>query len=186
MPVAARGWQTDRMPMSSSEGKDWIRSHVAALAERAPVSVLDIGPGVGTYAKLLAGLPIARMTGVEAWEPYVATYRLREYYDEIIIGDARVVDLPEADVVILGDIVEHMTRDEARELWRRCASAGRQAVFLSIPIVHYPQDEIEGNPYEIHVEEDWSHERVLDSFEGIGAWWSGTEVGVYQRRLSAG
>ena len=169
--------------MSSHEGKDWIYRHVAALAASGPVSVLDIGPGVGTYAKLLADLPIARMTGVEVWEPYVTTYRLREYYDEIIIGDARVVDLPVSDVVILGDIVEHMTRAEARELWDRCARAGRRAVFLSIPIVHYPQAEIEGNPFEVHVEEDWSHEMVLASFEGIGAWWSGTEVGVYERRL---
>jgi hypothetical protein len=171
------------MPMSSDEGKDWIKSHVAALAAAGPVSVLDVGPGVGTYAKLLADLPIARMTGVEAWEPYVTTYRLHEYYDEIIIGDARVVDLPESDVIILGDVIEHMTRDEARKLWRRCAAAACRAVLLSIPIVHYPQDEIEGNPFEIHVEEDWSHELVLASFEGIGTWWSGTEVGVYERRL---
>jgi hypothetical protein len=174
------------MPMSSAEGKEWIKSRVAALAADGPVSVLDIGPGVGTYAKLLAGLPVTRMTGIEVWEPYVTTYRLREYYDEIIIGDARAVGLPASDVIILGDVVEHMTRGEAQDLWRRCAVAGRQAVFLSIPVVHYPQQEIEGNPYEIHVEEDWSHELVLESFEGIGAWWSGAEVGAYERRLAAG
>ena len=45
----------DRMPMSSAEGKDWTRERVTALASERPVSVLDIGPGVGTYAKLLAG-----------------------------------------------------------------------------------------------------------------------------------
>ena len=84
------------------------------LAAGTPLTVLDIGPGVGTYAKLLAGPDVSGLIGLEIWEPYVQTYRLREYYDEIIIGDARLVDLPQADVVILGDVAEHMTEVEAR------------------------------------------------------------------------
>ena len=172
--------------MSSPEGKDWTHHRIAALTASGPVSVLDIGPGVGTYAKLLRDLPLAGIVGLEAWEPYVSTYRLTDHYDEIVIGDARTTPLPPADVVILGDVVEHMTRAEGVELWRRCAVAARRAVYLSIPIVHYPQDEIEGNPFEIHVEEDWSHADVLATFEGIGATWTGTEVGVYERLISGG
>jgi len=133
--------------MSSAEGKGWIRARVLALAGEGPVSVLDIGPGVGTYAKLLAGPALSRIVGVEVWQPYVETYRLHEYYDDIVLGDARQVDLPVADVVILGDVAEHMTEGEALRLWGRCAEAARRAVYLSIPIVHYPQQEIEGNPY---------------------------------------
>ena len=171
------------MPMSSEEGKSWIRDRVAALAAEHPVSVLDVGPGVGTYARLLAGLPLERITGLEVWEPYVRTYHLDRFYDEIIIGDARVTELPKADVVILGDVVEHMSRAEGLQLWQRCGAAARRAVFLSIPIVHYPQHEIEGNPFEVHVEEDWSHESVLSSFGGISAWWQGSEVGVYERQV---
>jgi hypothetical protein len=170
------------MPMSSAEGKDWTRDRIHALAADGPVTVLDIGPGVGTYAKLLAGPQVARLTGVEIFEPYVHTYRLREYYDEIIIGDARIVDLPEADVVILGDVAEHMSAEDALALWERAGQAARRAVYLSIPIVHYPQGEIEGNPHEHHVVEDWEHDSVLEAFPGIGSWWLGREVGVYERR----
>ncbi len=172
------------MPMSSSEGKSWTRDRVHALGSERPVSVLDIGPGVGTYAKLLAGQQLSRITGVEIWEPYVETYRLHEYYDEIILGDARTVDLPTADVVIIGDVAEHMTEADAVALWAKCCAAATRAAYLSIPIVHYPQHEIEGNPHEIHVDEDWNHERVLSSFEGIGAWELGSEVGVYERLLA--
>jgi len=169
------------MPMSSAEGKSWIRDRVFALAADGPVSVLDIGPGVGTYAKLLAGPSVHRIVGVEVWQPYVETYRLHELYDDIVLGDVRGVDLPAADVVILGDVAEHMSGDEARDLWARCADAAMRAVYLSIPIVHYPQHEIEGNPYEVHVEKNWDHDRVLARFDGIGASWVGTEVGVYER-----
>jgi predicted TPR repeat methyltransferase len=169
------------VPMSSAEGKDWTRQRIAALAERAPITVLDIGPGVGTYAKLLADLPITQMIGLEVWEPYVTTYRLDDFYDRIVIGDVRTTPLPKVDVVVLGDVVEHMTRAEGLDVWRRSAEAAARAVYLSIPVVHYPQHEIEGNPYEVHVEEDWSHEEVLATFDGIGAYTVGSEVGVYER-----
>lgn len=168
------------MPMSSDEGKGWIRERIAALAAARPVSVLDIGPGVGTYAKLLSGLPIERITGIEIYEPYVHTYRLREYYDEIVVADARSAAFPAADVVILGDVAEHMNEDDALALWSKARQAAKQAVYLSIPVVHYPQGEIEGNPHEVHIVDDWDHDRVLKTFVGIGESWTGTEVGVYE------
>ena len=103
------------MPQSSAEGKAWTKDRVDALAhEVGPLTVLDVGPGVGTYAKLLAGPSVAHITGLEIWEPYVTTYRLRDYYDEIIVGDARTTDLPEVDVITMGDVAEHMTEPEAR------------------------------------------------------------------------
>ncbi len=168
------------MPMSSAEGKDWTRDRILGLSPE-PITVLDIGPGVGTYAKLLAGPGLSHITGVEIWEPYVHTYRLHQYYDEIILGDAREVDFPEVDVVVMGDVAEHMTEPEALDLWERATAAARLAIYLSIPIIHYPQGSIEDNPHEHHVVDDWNHERVLASFPGIGEWWLGTEVGVYER-----
>lgn len=177
---------TDAMPMSSAEGKDWTRARVNALAERhGPLDVLDVGPGVGTYAKLLAGPDVRRMVGLEVWEPYLTTYSLARFYDELIVGDVRTTDLPEVDVVILGDVLEHMTRSDALAVWERAAAAARRAVYLSLPIVHYPQDEIEGNPFEVHVEEDWEVDSVLEAFDGIGEVWRGSEVGVFER-LTAG
>ncbi|MDQ2814172.1 MAG: class I SAM-dependent methyltransferase [Actinomycetota bacterium] len=168
--------------MSSAEGKSWIKDRISSLALAAPLTIVDVGPGVGTYAKLLAGPAVTRMIGIEVWEPYVHTYRLRDYYDELIIGDVRTVPVPAADVVILGDVAEHMSAGEAADVWAKCARAARRAVYLSIPIVHYPQQSIEENPYEVHVEEDWNHEKVMAHFAGIGASWVGDEVGVYERR----
>jgi hypothetical protein len=175
-----RRWNSD-MPMSSPEGKGWVKERVGALAQQGPLDVLDVGPGVGTYAKLLAGPEVSRITGIEIYAPYVETYRLRQYYDDIIIGDVREVEMPPADVVILGDVAEHMTEAEAIDLWSRSATAARKAVYLSIPIVHYPQGEIEGNEHEHHVVDDWDHHKVMEAFPGIGRYWLGDEVGVYER-----
>ena len=170
------------MPLSSAEGKDWIRERITALGADEPVRVLDIGPGAGTYAKLLRGPAVSRLTGIEIFAPYVTTYRLEQYYDQIIVGDARDVDFPESDVVILGDVAEHMSQPQAQALWAKAARAARRAVYLSIPIVPYEQDPIEGNHHEIHVVPDWDHDKVLAAFDGIASHWIGTEVGVYERR----
>jgi SAM-dependent methyltransferase len=169
------------MPMSSTEGKSWTHERIARLARNQPISVLDIGPGVGTYAKLLRDLPIARITAIEIWEPYLRTYRLAEFYDEVIVADARTAEFPDVDVVILGDVAEHMTEAEALALWDQAGSAAALAVYLSIPIVAYPQGHIEGNAHETHVVDDWNHDRVIEAFPGIGEFWTGTEVGVYER-----
>ena len=167
--------------MSSPEGKSWIHDRVVALAVDGPLEVVDVGPGVGTYAKLLRGPAVSRIVGIEVYEPYVQTYRLREYYDDVVVGDVREVPIPACDVVVLGDVVEHMSEDDALAVWEAAAVAARRAVYLSIPIVHYPQGEIEGNAHEVHVVDDWDHERVLASFAGIGACERGSEVGVYER-----
>jgi SAM-dependent methyltransferase len=174
------------MPLSSPEGKSWIRDRVWALGQANPLRVLDVGPGAGTYAKLLAGPEVAKLIGIEIFEPYVSTYRLHDYYDEIIIGDARTVDFPATDVVIIGDVAEHMSEADALALWDKAAAAATQAVYLSIPIVHYPQGEIEGNHHEVHVVDDWNHKTVLEHFAGINDFWTGSEVGVYERRLTKG
>ncbi len=172
------------VPLSSAEGKPWTRDRIEALAaDVGPLVVLDVGPGVGTYAKLLAGPSVSRLIGLEIFEPYVHTYRLHDHYDEIVVGDARLVELPACDVVILGDVAEHMSEADALDLWARAATAARRAVYLSIPIVHYPQGEIEGNAHEHHVVDDWDHDKVMAAFDGIGAHWLGSEVGVYERRV---
>ena len=167
------------MPISSPEGKDWTLSRIRALA---PGTVLDVGAGAGTYARLLADDRPERLIALEVFEPYVERYGLTELYDEVLLGDARTTPLPEADVVVLGDVAEHMTIGEAQDLWRRAAAAARQAVYLSIPIVHYPQGALEHNDHEVHVVDDWDHDKVLAAFDGIDDCFRGDVVGVYERR----
>lgn len=154
------------------------------LRRRAPSvgRVVDIGPGEGTYADLLRPLfPGARFIAVEKWAPYVRRFGLEHKYDQVIVADGawldwqRVVD--GAELVIFGDVLEHMAEEEARWCWSQ-ARANAQCVLLSIPVRYHPQEEWEGNPYERHVAQ-WSHEKVLDAFDGIDEWWIGAAVGVY-------
>jgi hypothetical protein len=80
--------------------------------------------------------------------------------------DVRGMNTFNYDLVILGDILEHMSELDAVSLWEKISSQAKCAI-ISIPIIHYHQDAINGNPYEVHVEEDWTIERVLEKFKGI-------------------
>lgn len=147
-----------------------------------PTSLLDIGVGSGTYGRLFRQyFPSAQTLGVEIWAPYIDQFGLNDLYDRVILDDVRTMPAwPLVDVVILGDVLEHMTVDEAREVWQLSRVVAKKAVYLSIPIVHYPQGPHEGNPYEEHVVDDWSHVRVLETFEGIGECHIGQTVGAYE------
>ena len=128
--------------------------------------VVDVGAGGGTYVKLLAPLaPGVHWIAVEAWAPYIAEYALASRYHEVINRDVRELDLsPLApDLVLFGDILEHMTQEQALAVVDK-ALAAAPYVMISIPIIDYPQHEIEGNPYQRHVKEDWSHSEVCASF----------------------
>jgi hypothetical protein len=171
------------MPYSDPEGKRII---LDTLAQTSIGSVLDIGAGSGTYARLIrddprfAGSRRPTLTGIEVWAPYVARFGLAELYDSLIVGDVREIDpLPGAEAVILGDVAEHMTAVEAALVWDRARAAAWRTVILSLPIVHYPQGAAEGNPYERHITDNWSHEEVLARFPGIVWSWRGNTIGVY-------
>lgn len=172
------------MPTSKPKGKDliakWIQDHNDIRR------VLDVGCGEGTYPILLKKTyPIlnhAEWWGIEVWTKYIEQFNLRSLYDHIIEDDARKIDwstLPEFDLVIFGDVLEHMAKEESQELVRLALTRSRYVV-ISIPIHHSPQGAYEGNPYEIHVKDDWSHQEVMESFPNIKDWLKKTKtIGVY-------
>ena len=169
------------MPFSSREGKDLS---IRLLQRLNPYfkfrQILDVGPGAGNYSRLLRPvLPEAAWTGLEIWEPYVERFCLADYYDRIVLADVRNWD-PDCDydLVLMGDVLEHMQKSEAQECVQRFLDH-TQLLLISIPIVPMPQEAFDGNPYEVHVKVDWSDEEVLKSFPNISMAFAGEEIGVY-------
>jgi hypothetical protein len=171
------------MPRSSGNGKRFAIATFARLARETTLKhIVDVGPGLGTYGKLFgAAAPGPRWTCIEAWGPYARDYKLDSIYDRVVVSDARVVDFRKigtADLFIFGDMLEHMEKAEAVALVGEAIASAR-FVLISIPVVHYPQDEIEGNPFEVHVKPDWSHEEVAASFPNIACGVVDADIGVY-------
>jgi DREV methyltransferase len=168
------------VPRSVNEGKlemvNWVKS-------KNIKTVLDIGAGEGTYANIFRknNIKLNKIDAIEIWSPYIKKYRLNKKYNNVFINDARNWNDFNYDLIILGDVLEHMTKEEAISLWDKCKSA-RYAI-ISIPIIYCPQGTCEGNPYEEHVKDDWSIEEVLSSFNNIVDYKGYETVGVFYAKF---
>lgn len=163
------------MPYSSNSGKDHIRNIIDRVKHDR---MLDVGCGSGTYAKMF---PSSEWFGVEAWEPYINEFGLNSLYGTIIVGDARSVNFSsfgKFDVAILGDVLEHMEKDEAKNLFDAVRKIA-DTVIVSIPIGHYPQDAYNGNPFEKHVTDNWTDDDFRETFGEPTVSYIEKEIGVY-------
>jgi hypothetical protein len=149
------------MPGSLGENRDFVLDVVTNVIK--PLRILDVGAGMGTYADLLRPHTSAVIDGIEVWEPYVEQFGLYEKYDTLFVCDARDHRLwADYDLVIFGDVLEHMSMKDAKRLWEHAKHS--LWGMISLPIVHYPQGAEYNNPYEVHVQEDVTPEIVRENF----------------------
>jgi hypothetical protein len=165
------------MPFSDTQGKDvaldWYR-------QIEPATVVDIGAGCGTYAQLMRPAHAGRWTAIEAWEPYASRFDLVDHYDEIRIADARDLGSPafDADLVIAGDVLEHMAYADARGLIARIKQTAHN-VIVSIPVLHLDQGDVFGNPYERHIDH-WTADAMRNELgPGVVAEWVGNVLAYF-------
>lgn len=138
---------------------DWagsqVRRFISHKYEPGITRILDIGAGQGKYRVLFAEYPF--MDAIEIFEPYVIQNMLHELYGTVYIGDAAyvVTQFPDGthwDVIILGDVLEHLDLDRAKQLLadleRLCTE-----YFVVVPY-EYPQDEEDGNIHQRHLQDD--------------------------------
>ncbi len=171
------------MPTSSKYGKLYSALMIKKLRELLPVqSILDVGVGKGTYFDILSPhLENIKWSGIEVWEPYIERYNLEKKYQILISQDVRQIDFsqgPYYDLTLFGDIIEHMTKKEAQILINAVIPKSN-LIMISIPIIPFPQVAVEGNPFEEHIKEDWSHGEVLESFPHIISVFVHEFIGVY-------
>jgi SAM-dependent methyltransferase len=170
------------MPLSDHSHRPWVlRELEKAAGDLTRIrSAVDAGAGYGAW-KEFCGPWIGdkcRWTAVEIWQPYISRFLLPYRYTATLNADLRDLDpFPAADVVFLGDVLEHMDAADAVQVWDRARKAAWRLV-LGIPVVPYPQGEAEGNPYEAHVA-TWSVDAVLASFKGIYAHTANAVTGAF-------
>lgn len=145
------------MPMSDGAVRD---AAIAYIRDKGyPRKVLDLGVGYGFYGQVLS--KFCRVMGVEIWPEYLKG--LLNYYEMIFIKDIRHFDyetyVPDADLVVAADVLEHMTKEEAMDLVRVLKSLYPWLV-ITIPIQYCPQGAVGGNEHETHVYQ-WQRDEVV-------------------------
>ena len=142
------------MPGSKQHGKKEIKEWVQVQDIH---TIVDVGPGKGTYAQLLGNK--YEYIGIEIWEPYVEMWELKKLYKEIIIGSVAKVEIPKSDLIIFGDVLEHMDKKVASDVLHKGSVASKH-VIVSIPIGENPYGQVHyGNEYEKHLSE-WGFDEM--------------------------
>lgn len=145
------------MPSSShlqvSDILEWV-------VQLRPERVLDVGVGTGKYGFLcrealdnpMSTVP-RKMTlhGIEGYPDYIGPLQ-RLVYDEIAIGNCLDVlerNTNRYDLALFIDVIEHFEKEDGYRVLERLLEVSRN-VIVATPYGFAPQDDIFGNPLEIH------------------------------------
>ena len=145
-----------------------IPAVVHLIRQLKPRSILDVGIGFGKwghlfreYTDILAAERDprryerqnwqVRIDGIEGFPRYV-TEMHRYLYSEIHIGDARALipKLPSYDLIFMGDIIEHLEKEDGFQLLRDAIEKSNKAVIVSTPKNETEQADLCANELERH------------------------------------
>lgn len=143
------------------------------------IEILDVGCGEGTYYDLLKDY-FANIDGVEVYAPNIEKYELRSKYRHIYNKDIRDFEYKYYDLVIFGDILEHLEVEEAQKVLRYAIEHSLE-VIVAVPYM-YEQGIVEGNTYEIHKQDDLTPENVLERYPELELLYGNKDYGYYVRK----
>jgi autotransporter strand-loop-strand O-heptosyltransferase len=159
-------------PYFKSEIKEWFETNVPTNKR-----ILDVGPGQGTYSKLIRHLGY-RMDAVEVWAPYVDEFRLREHYDNVYIENILMFDFKNYDFIILGDVLEHLSKEDAQHLIQQLAFHDKQFM-VAIPYTMEQDGEEYGNVYETHLQPDLTPDIMKQRYPQLVSLYTNQWYGYY-------
>lgn len=124
---------------------------------------LDVGACDGKWHSLLGHY--LTMDAVEIFEPNIEYNRLRYKYRHVYNCDILDYHYSWYDLIIFGDVLEHMTVENAQAVLRWAKSRCYDMI-IGVPFL-YQQGEIYGNPYERHIQDDLTPERFDERYPGF-------------------
>jgi hypothetical protein len=139
-------------------------------------TILDVGAGWGKYHFLL---PEYTMDACEIWALNVEKNQLCDLYREVFTKDICDLKFNYYDVLIFGDVLEHIPRTRAKELlldvWERCGQ-----LYIAVPFL-YEQGPHAGNPYEKHEQDDLTLELMEKEYPMLHLLERDDKRGVYTK-----
>lgn len=174
------------MSTSSPDGKlfftEWFSTIFQTMPTFTPKRILDVGPGYGVYGRIIRQVekqkgfePLCYIEGVELFKPNIenVNFDLKSIYDKIRHQDIRDFSkecMDKYDLIIFGDVLEHITKPEALEVWK-CMKPLAKWLLVSLPItvpnrawsIYYNQGKHEWseNPYDEH-KYNWSYYELIE------------------------
>ena len=140
------------------EAVQWIKENFEKGAE-----CLDVGACNGKWFDLVGDY--LTMDAIEIWMPNIQKYELAKKYRMVMCSDIIKANYLFYDLIIFGDVLEHMSVSEAQKVIEYARSRCRD-MLIAIPFM-YEQGVKNGNPYEIHVQDDLTPELFEQRYPGF-------------------
>ena len=123
-------------------------------------TILDVGAGDGKWRYLLRKYP-----NMDAVEAFMDNLRWLTGYRKTFYADIRGFQYEHYDLIIFGDVLEHLRVEEAQAVLEYAKPRCRDMV-IAVPFL-YEQGAIYGNPYEVHIQDDLTPELFEERYPGF-------------------
>ena len=147
---------------SFNEGKEeairWIKDNF-----NEGDTCLDVGACNGKWADLLGGY--LTIDGIEIYRPYIERYNIIDKYRSLFNRDIREFEYEHYDLIIFGDVLEHMSTKDAQKVIKYADSRCKNMIVAGP--YEYPQGAKRGNPYEVHIQDDLTPEIFDKRYPGF-------------------
>ena len=152
-------------------GKEYVSLYLRSHFPKGS-KCLDVGCCEGFWFDMLSDW--FDMDGIEVWRPNVQKYLLYDKYTNLFVKNITEFNYPRNyDVVIFGDILEHLEVEEAQKVLET-AQLHSKEVIVAVPFL-YPQGEKDGNKYEIHKQADLTEEIFAQRYPAFEQLWPNTK-----------
>lgn len=161
---------------SNDFGKEWVCGWIRDNFP-ADAKILDVGACDGKWRKLL---PEYTMDAVEAWEPNCE--RISTMYRVVFCADVSVLMYDDYDLIIFGDVIEHMDVQTAQKVLSYADKHCRDMI-VAVPYL-FAQGAIYGNPWEVHKQDDLTAENFAERYPALGVLYdTGRNYCFYHKEL---
>ncbi|OPY25022.1 MAG: hypothetical protein A4E26_00034 [Methanobacterium sp. PtaU1.Bin097] len=135
------------------ESINWIKKNIPKDAR-----ILDVGFGCGIYARLLRHEGYKYIDGVDVYESGIRELKLDKYYNHIFISDVLDFYFDYYDLIILGDVLEHLSLDDGKRLLEGWIKQDKTShILISVPY-ELKQQPTEENKHEEHLQDKINEE----------------------------
>jgi hypothetical protein len=131
------------------------------------IKILDVGAGIGTYSNLLKPKGYKNIDCVEIFQKYIDDYSLATKYNKII--NENIINLDEEllnsyDLIIFGDIIEHISQEDSLKLFAKIKN--KTNVIVAVPFMA-SQGEHFGNVHETHLQDKLTFQNFLQNYKNF-------------------
>lgn len=167
------------MPTSYNDFKTDIKEYIYKRYSK-DVKILDVGPGVGTYAKLLPDYK--NIDCVEIYKPYIKQYNLKSLYKNVFNKNILDFDFEYYDIIIMGDIMEHLSISDSQKLFEKILPKCKD-IIVNVPYLadfnHLKKEANEPNEHNFHIQVDLTPDNMKQRYPYLKKLWYNNRIGVY-------